>query len=289
MSLQGSLPADEPAADSEAATSAVPGASGVSAADSRATAGEVAIAGLNVAKRFGHVQALSDASATVHKGEVVALFGDNGAGKSTYLKSLLGIVHPDSGSIFIDSQPAELHDVRDAQRRGVDCVHQDLALPPDLSVVDTMYLGHEVLRRGLAGRIGVLARRQMTDRADAALRELSIKLPSLRIPARDLSGGQRQAVAVARAFMWSKVAVLMDEPTAALGVRQSELVCDLMRQVAGRGLGVLVVSHDIPRVLAAADRVVIFRRGRTALDEPAADLTVPDVVSAMVGYGMEVA
>jgi simple sugar transport system ATP-binding protein len=242
------------------------------------------IAGEHIAKRFGHVQALVDANVTVYPGEVVALFGDNGAGKSTFLKILLGMYQPDSGTVWMEGEPVHLHSIRDAQHRGVDCVHQDLALPPDLSVVDTMYLGHELLRRGLAGKIGVLARREMIERADSALRELSIKLPSLRVSIRDLSGGQRQAVAVARAVMWSRTAVLMDEPTAALGARQSEIVCDLMRTVAARGLAVLVVSHDLPRVLKVADRVTILWRGQTAVEERAENLTVPDVVASMVGY-----
>jgi simple sugar transport system ATP-binding protein len=247
----------------------------------------VAIAGNHLAKRFGHVQALIDASVTVRPGEVVALFGDNGAGKSTLLKIMLGIHRPDSGTLVIADHEVRPHSINEVHDLGVDCVHQDLALAPDLSVVDNMYLGHELVRSGLAGRLGAVARREMTAKADAALRELSIKLPSLAVPVSDLSGGQRQAVAVARAVMWSRTSVLMDEPTAALGVRQSTIVCELMRTVASRGLGVLVVSHDIPRVLKVADRVSVLWRGRTALEEPAGDLTVPDVVAAMVGYQSE--
>jgi simple sugar transport system ATP-binding protein len=247
----------------------------------------VAIAGTHLAKRFGHVRALIDASVTVHPGEVVALFGDNGAGKSTLLKILLGIHRPDAGRLVVADQEVRPHSIRDIQDLGVDCVHQDLALAPDLSVVDNMYLGHEIVRKGLLGRAGVVARREMAVRADEALRQLSITLPSLSVPVSDLSGGQRQAVAVARAVMWSRTSVLMDEPTAALGARQSAIVCDLMRTVAGRGLGVLVVSHDLPRVLKVADRVSVLWRGRTALEAPAASLTVPDVVAAMVGYNAE--
>lgn len=254
-----------------------------------ATADGVAIAGSHLAKRFGHVNALVDADITVHHGEVVALFGDNGAGKSTLVKTLLGIYQPDQGSLAIDGQTVTLAGIRDAQERGVDSVHQDLALPPDLTVVDTMYLGHEMLRGRFARRIGVLARNEMMEQADAALRDLSIQLPSLRVPMRDLSGGQRQAVAVARAVMWSRTAILMDEPTAALGARQSEIVCELMRNVAARGLGVLVVSHDLPRVLKVADRVAILWRGKTVLAERADRLTVPDVVARMVGYEVDAA
>lgn len=244
----------------------------------------VALAAAHVQKRFGHVQALVDASITVHRGEIVALFGDNGAGKSTLLRVLLGIYRPDDGDLVIDGVHRDLGSIRDAQEHGIEAVHQDLALAPDLSVIDNMFLGHEVTQGGVLGRIGVLARKRMAERADEALRQLAIKLPSVYVPVRDLSGGQRQAVAIARAVMWARTAVLLDEPTAALGARQSEIVCDLLRTVAARGLAVLVVSHDLPRVLKVADRVTILWRGKTARDEKATGLTVPDVVAAMVGY-----
>jgi ABC-type sugar transport system ATPase subunit len=236
----------------------------------------------HIAKRFGHVQALRDASVSVPAGRVIALVGDNGAGKSTLVKTLLGINRPDSGEVVIGGEVVDLHGIRDAQVRGVDAVHQDLALAPDLSVVDNMFLGHEVVTGP-----GLLRRRDMTERADAALRELGIFLPSLTVAVRELSGGQRQAVAVARAVMWSTTAVLMDEPTAALGARQSEIIADLMRTVAARGLGVLVISHDLPRILKAADEITVLWRGETVLEAPANDLTVPDLVATMVGYRAE--
>jgi ABC-type sugar transport system ATPase subunit len=240
---------------------------------------EPVIGARHVAKRFGHVQALRDASVSVAAGKVVALVGDNGAGKSTLVKTLLGINKPDSGEVIIGGIPVQLNSVRDAQARGVDAVHQDLALAPDLSVVDNMFLGHETVTGP-----GVLRRKVMTERTDEALRELGIQLPSLTVAIRELSGGQRQAVAVARAVMWSRTAVLMDEPTAALGARQSEIISELMRTVAAKGLGVLVISHDLPRILKAADSVTVLWRGETVLDAPAADLTVPDLVATMVGY-----
>lgn len=248
---------------------------------------DIAIAGQHVSKRYGHVQALSDASVTVRRGEIVALFGDNGAGKSTFLKSLNGSVQPDGGSITIRDQEVRLSSIRAAQALGVETVHQDLALAPELSVVDNIFLGHQTTVPGPLGALGVVNRKEMTEKADVALRELGIKLPSLRIPIRELSGGQKQAVAVGRAVMWGYTAVLMDEPTAALGARQSEIVCDLMRTVAARGLGVLVVSHDLPRVLKVADRVTILWRGRTAFEGASEGLTVPEVVATMVGYGRD--
>jgi ABC-type sugar transport system ATPase subunit len=244
----------------------------------------IAIAGERIAKRFGHVQALIDANVSVRRGEVVALFGDNGAGKSTLLRCLQGLNRIDAGRLIIDGRPATLSSIRDAQLHGVECVHQDLALAPDLSVVDNMFLGKERLYDGFLGGLGALDRKTMGEHTAQALKELSITLPSLTVPVRDLSGGQRQAVAVARAVMWARTAVLMDEPTAALGARQSQIVCDLMRTVAARGLGVLVVSHDLPRVLAVADRVVILWRGNTAIDTEASKLTVPEAVAIMVGY-----
>ncbi len=247
----------------------------------------VAIAAEHVRKHFGHVEALRDASLQASFGEVVALFGDNGAGKSTFLRVLQGIYRPDSGRIVVNNAQVALSSVRDAQRLGVDTVHQDLSLAPDLSVIDNMFLGHEVLRRRSLRAVGALDRRRMAEQTEAALRELSISLPSLRVPVRDLSGGQRQAVAVARAVMWSSAALLMDEPTAALGARQSEKVCELIRTVASRGLGVVVVSHDLPRILSIADRVVVLWRGATVLDVPSKGLTVPDVVATMVGYRQE--
>jgi ABC-type sugar transport system ATPase subunit len=256
-------------------------------ADAAIDGSHIAIAGSHIAKRFGHVNALIDANVKVHHGEVVALFGDNGAGKSTLLRCLQGLHRPDAGNIIIDHEQVELTSIRDAQAHGVECVHQDLSLAPDLSVIDNVFLGKERLKRGLLGHLGALNRREMGERADTALRELSIKLPSLTVPVRDLSGGQRQAVAVARAVMWARTAVLLDEPTAALGARQSQIVCDLMRSVASRGLGVLVVSHDIPRVLKIADRVVILWRGKTAVDTQAKNLTVPEAVAIMVGYRQE--
>lgn len=247
----------------------------------------IAIEASHVSKKFGHVEALRDASIRVSRGEIVALFGDNGAGKSTFLRILQGLHRPDRGHVAINDEVVTLSSVREAQTLGVDTVHQDLAMAPDLSVVDNMFFGSERSRRGVLGALGVLDRRAMEEETAGALERLSIRLPSLRIPVRELSGGQRQAVAVARAVMRSPTAVLMDEPTAALGARQSENVCRLIGEVAASGRGVLVVSHDLPRILAVADRVVILLRGRTVLDEQASALSVPDVVAAMVGYGSE--
>jgi ABC-type sugar transport system ATPase subunit len=242
-----------------------------------------AIGCVDVAKSFGHVDALRGATLTVLKGKVTALFGDNGAGKSTLLRVLCGIHTPDRGQVFIDGSPVRLTSIRDAHSRGIDVIHQDLALAPDLTVTENVYLGHEEFLAGWRGRAGVLARGRMGEQTNTALLELGIDLPSVGVSVRELSGGQRQAVAVARAVMWSQTAILMDEPTAALGTKQSDVVCATIKEVASRGLGVLVISHDIPRMLEVADTAAILRRGQVVLDRPARDLTITDVVHAMVG------
>lgn len=252
----------------------------------QATGGRVVLAARELKKHFGHVQALRGATIDVHAGEVVALFGDNGAGKSTLLKSLCGVVIPDGGTTIIEDQPVRLTSIRDAQALGVDVVFQDLALAPDLTVAENMFLGHEIIKRRW-GFLGVLHRREMADRADAALKRLSIHLPSLQVPVKALSGGQRQAVAVARAMMWARSAVLLDEPTAALGARQSDVVAATIRTGAGHGLAILVVSHDIPRTLAVADRIYVLRHGIVVWGGPSRQVTVQDVVTHMVGVGQE--
>jgi simple sugar transport system ATP-binding protein len=242
-----------------------------------------AIAGIDLYKSFGHVDALRGATIEVLRGKITALFGDNGAGKSTLLRVLCGVYTPDRGEILIDGKEVKLQSIRDAHARGIDVIHQDLALAPDLSVVENVFLGHETVFTGWRHYFGVLARSNMAKVTDGALRQLSIELPSVGVPVVSLSGGQRQAVAVARAVMWSRTAILMDEPTAALGHRQSDVVCQTIVEVAARGLGVLVISHDIPRILRIADTAVVLRRGQVVLNVPARGLTIDDIVHAMVG------
>jgi simple sugar transport system ATP-binding protein len=242
-----------------------------------------AIACVDVAKSFGHVEALRGATLSVPKAAVTVLFGDNGAGKSTLLRVLCGIHTPDRGRVLVDGEPVRFQSIRDAHERGIDVIHQDLALAPDLSVTENIYLGHEQFPPDWRRWFGVLARGRMGEQAAAALVELGIELPSVGAPVKELSGGQRQAVAVARAVMWSRTAILMDEPTAALGTKQSDVVCATIKEVAGRGLGVFVISHDIPRMLEVADQAAVLRRGKVVLEVPASELTITDVVHAMVG------
>jgi simple sugar transport system ATP-binding protein len=243
----------------------------------------LALEGVGIFKSFGHVDALRGATLGVGPGEIVALFGDNGAGKSTFLRVLCGMVVPDRGDVLVTGEPTALTSIRDAQARGIEVIHQDLALAPHLSTLENVFLGHERMRAGWMRRLQILDRAAMATKADDALQELSIALPSVRVPVSALSGGQQQAVAIARAVLWSQFAILMDEPTAALGTRQSDVVCETMQKVAARGLGVMVISHDIPRMLRVAHRAAVLRRGTIVLDAPAAELAITDIVHAMVG------
>lgn len=244
---------------------------------------EPVIRARGLTKQFGHVQALRGVDLDVHHGEVVALFGDNGAGKSTLTKCLCGVYTPDEGTLQVEGKPTTLRSTRDAELAGITVVHQDLALAPHLTVLENVFLGHEVLRSGILRVLHVLNRPEMAAQTRAALELLSIRLPSLTVPVQELSGGQRQAVAIARSRMWSTSAILMDEPTAALGTVQSDIVCQLIRNTADSGMGVMVISHDIPRILDIADRVVVLRHGTVALDAPARGLQRRHVVDAMVG------
>jgi simple sugar transport system ATP-binding protein len=234
-------------------------------------------------KSYGHVDALRGVTLGVHAGEIFAVFGDNGAGKSTLLKSLCGIVRPDSGTIMIRGERIRFDSIRDAHRFGVDVVYQDLALPPHLGVHESMFLGHEVMKDGWRGRLGILDRRKMGADTRRALEALGINLPSVTVPVQMLSGGQRQAVAVARAEKWASSVILMDEPTAALGTKQSQIVTETIIAAAEHGLAVFVISHDIPRLLQVATTVAVMRHGRLEWTRPAQSVNVTDVVTAMVG------
>jgi ABC-type sugar transport system ATPase subunit len=242
-----------------------------------------AIAAYGVRKRFGHVEALRGASLTVDLGEIVVLVGDNGAGKSTLMKVMCGALAPDGGEVLLgDGSPVEAGRF-DAGTAGVGVVYQDLALAPHLSVLENIYLGHEVLSTNRPRWLGVLNRRAMALEAREALRRLGINLSSVEVPVSLLSGGQRQAVAIARAVKWAKSVVLLDEPTASLGTRQTAIVVKLIQSVAAQGVGVLVISHDMERMTKVADRIVVMRRGEVAAEFKGARVTITQIVEAMLG------
>jgi D-xylose transport system ATP-binding protein len=231
----------------------------------------------NVAKSFGSVQALADVDFEVNAGEVMALVGDNGAGKSTLVKSIAGI-HPfDSGEVLFDGEPVTIHGPKDAARLGIEVVYQDLALCDNLDVVQNMYLGrelHDVLRR--------LREAVMELRTAETLRTLSVTtIRSTRQTVATLSGGQRQSVAVARAVMWNSRVVLLDEPTAALGVAQTRQVLELVKRLREQKLAVVLISHNLHDIFEVADRITVLRLGRNVGVFERNAVTQQDIVSAI--------
>ncbi len=245
---------------------------------------EFVIEAVDIVKRYGQVQALDGASLQVRPGEVLALVGDNGAGKSTFVKVICGAVTLDGGRLSFWGEAVAVTSIRHAQELGVETVYQDLALAPDLSVAENMFLGREPLARGIFGSWpAALDRRRMREAAQEAIKAAGIStLNSVDRSVRELSGGQRQAIAVARAVMWATSAIIMDEPTAALGTKQTDIVYESIRSAAARGLAVIVISHDIPKILTLADRIAVMRHGRTVSNNLARDLTLSDVVTLML-------
>jgi len=235
----------------------------------------------SVSKRFGHVQALDGANFSVYPAEICALIGDNGAGKSTLVKILSGADRPDTGRILLEGREVALAGPLAAQQMGIATVYQDLALAPDLAASDNLFLGREIVRGGVLGRLGFLDRREMRARAARQFARLSVRLRSPRVPVSSLSGGQRQSVAIARAAMWADKVIFMDEPTAALGVAQTARVIDLIRQVRDQGIAVVLISHNMTQVIEIADRVEVLRLGKRVarIDKSAA--TVEGLVAAM--------
>jgi simple sugar transport system ATP-binding protein len=234
-------------------------------------------------KHYGHVQALRGADFAVHAGEVVALIGDNGAGKSTLVKLLSGAGRPDAGEIRVDGAAITLGSPVEAQRLGIETVYQDLALAPDLDGAANLYLGREICRPGLLGRLGVLDKKAMQAGARTAFGELGVDLQNALTEVANLSGGQRQSVAVARSVAWASRIVFLDEPTAALGVVQTGRVLDVVRRIRDRGVAVVLISHNMPQVLEVADRIEVLRLGRRVARFTAADATVEQLVGAMTG------
>ena len=235
----------------------------------------------SIVRHFGHVHALQGADFSVHRGEIVALIGDNGAGKSTLIRILSGTDRPDDGEIRVNGQLVHFNGPQDARAAGIETVYQDLALAPDLDAAANVFLGRELLRPGLLGRLGVLDRSRMVRQTGEAMARLGVAIrPSAEVFT--LSGGQRQSAAVARAAMWATSVIFMDEPTANLGVMQTKGVLDLIRRVRHAGTAVVIISHNLPQILEIADRIVILRLGRTVGQVAASATSVDDLVRAMM-------
>ncbi len=230
-----------------------------------------------VSKRFGAVQALTDVELEIHPGEVVALVGDNGAGKSTLVKAIAGVGPADDGTIEWEDRPVTIDRPHTAQALGIATVYQDLALCDNLDVVGNLFLGREIKRAGILDEV------EMERRSRELLATLSIRIPSVRIPVASLSGGQRQTVAIARSLLGEPKVVILDEPTAALGVEQTAQVLDLVERLRERGLGVILISHNMADVKAVADRVAVLRLGRNNGIFEVRTTSQEEIISAITG------
>jgi ABC-type sugar transport system ATPase subunit len=256
----------------------------VSACPSTATVAALSVRGAK--KRFGAVTALGGVDLDVHSGEVLALLGDNGAGKTTLIKCCSGALRLDSGAILMDGAEVTIHSPRDARALGIETVYQDLALFDNLSPIDNFYAGRELAGPSWMPRsLRVLRRGQMRSATDEVLNRLQVGLPDLSASVGLMSGGQRQAVAVSRAAAFASKVVILDEPTAALGVRESRKVLDVILRLREQGMAIVVVSHAMDHVMEVADRAVVLRRGRKVGELIPSTDTYQQIVSLIVGGG----
>ena len=238
----------------------------------------------DLTKHYGGVQALRGVTLQVNAGEVLGIVGDNGAGKSTLLKILSGAVFPSAGEILLDGQPARFANPAAAHAAGVAAVYQDLALAGQRDVVANFFLGREKLAGNwLARRVGWLDGKAMAAHTESELARLRTRIPDVRASSRDLSGGQRQALAIGRAAAWTSKVLLLDEPTSALGVEQQHQVLDLIRRVSTEGMAVILISHQMPDVLKVCDRAVVLRLGQVVATLSGAELTSENLVGYITG------
>jgi simple sugar transport system ATP-binding protein len=235
-----------------------------------------------VVKSYGKVEVLRGTDFHVSAGQVTALIGDNGAGKSTLVKILSGVLQPQAGTIHFNGTPVHFDSPIHARAHGIETVYQDLALAPDLGPAENAFIGRELLKPGFLGKLGVLDKGRMRREAFKTFTSLGTDVKDMDATVAALSGGQRQSVAICRSVMWAKGLVFMDEPTAALGVRQTRRVLDLIRRVADEGVGVVLISHNMPEVLEVSDSIQVLRLG-IRVAEFTNQASVDDLVGAMTG------
>jgi simple sugar transport system ATP-binding protein len=261
-------------------------ATSLSSSTTDAAAAVPALEALSIVKSFGTVRALRGASFQAFPGQVTALVGDNGAGKSTLVKTLSGVFPPDDGQILVDGNTVSMSNPRDAASLGIETVYQDLALAPDLDAAANVFLGRELRRLRI-----LHDQAEMRRQTAARFKELGVGLvQDLRVPVASFSGGQRQSVAIARAAMWARHVIIMDEPTAALGVIQTRKVLELIATVRSRGLAVVLISHNLPEVLEVSDRIEVMRLGARVARFQRGEADVERLIAAISGaYANEVA
>ncbi|MRT42960.1 ATP-binding cassette domain-containing protein [Enterobacteriaceae bacterium RIT702] len=235
----------------------------------------------NICKRFGALTALNQVNLSIHRGEVLALLGDNGAGKSTFTKVLSGAYSASDGELWIEGKAVKFTSPRQASEHGIATIYQELALAENLSIAENVFLGRELKRRVLG--IPFLRRREMREQVDQLLKDLDAHISDAEASVGSLSGGQRQAVAICRALNLNAQLVIMDEPTAALAVAETQKVLQLTRKLAARGCAVVLISHNISDVFAVADRMVVFRRGRKIAERRHAETSPDEIVSLITG------
>jgi ABC-type sugar transport system ATPase subunit len=243
----------------------------------------------NLTKIFGGLVAVDGVSFDVARGEVVGLLGDNGAGKSTLIKCVSGVHAAEDGQIVFDDKPVQFTSPMDARRAGIETIYQDLALANNLDVGANIFLGREVKTRHLGGLVQTLDDKHMRERSRQTLESLQIRFPSLTAPIEKLSGGQRQAVAIARAVYWDARLMIMDEPTNNLGVPEQHKVLELIRMLKGRGVPVILITHVMPDALAVTDRIIVMHRGRKVTEKITASTNTEELVQYMVGAREDVA
>jgi simple sugar transport system ATP-binding protein len=236
----------------------------------------------NLSKHFGAVRALSDFSMVVRPGEVVALAGDNGAGKTTLIKAISGVYRPSSGDVILRGEHVSFSTPQEARDKGIETIYQDLALADNLSIGANIFLGREPMRKAF-GFLPVLDRKKMADAARQTMALLDFHVSRMEAPVSNFSGGQRQAVAIGRAVYWNAQILIMDEPTAALGVPEQRKVISLIHQLKAQGRGVIFISHNLQDIFAVSDRIIVLRRGVTAGERKISETTHDEVVKLMVG------
>lgn len=236
----------------------------------------------NVSKRFGGVQALNKVSLSINPGEVVSLAGDNGAGKSTLIKAISGVYPYEGGDILLDGKRVAFSTPQEARNNGIETIYQDLALADNLSIGANIFLGREPMRK-LFGFLPSIDRKKMADAARETMRQLDFHVERLDAPVAAFSGGQRQAVAIGRAMYWNARLVIMDEPTAALGVPEQRKVMSLIQSLKAQGKGIIFISHNLRDIFEVADRIVVFRHGENAGERKPAETSGDEIVRLMVG------
>ena len=235
-------------------------------------------------KRYGQVTALDGADFELRAGEILAVIGDNGAGKSSLIKALSGATIPDQGEIFLDGQPIHFRSPIDARRAGIETVYQDLAVAPAMTIAENLFLGRELRRPGIMGSVfQMIDKKKMLEESIARMNDLKVGIRSMNQAVETLSGGQRQCVAVARAAAFAEHVVILDEPTAALGVKEGNMVLELIRRVRDKGLSVILISHNMPHVFEIADRIHIARLGKRAAVVDPRRISMSDTVAVMTG------